>query len=247
MDIIPSLFRRSKPELLPANTGPAVDLKDVTLSFGSANVLSGVSMVVERGERVVLSGASGSGKTTLFNVIRGTVAPDTGSVRVLGDVIHGGKSRSTRRFGEAFSVMRRVGIVTQVPTHIDTQTPVTNATITSSLLGIEVDWGLLDNLTNGFGLGEDVMLRDQSEGLSGGQRARLGVIAALMKKPELLLLDEAASGLSPTDRQKFSSQLTQVCEAERIAVLAITHDELPGFPTRTLHIVNGQTFESECG
>lgn len=237
---IPSLFRRSRPELQPADTGPAVDLRDVTLSFGSANVLSGISMVVERGERVVLSGASGSGKTSLFNVIRGTVTPDTGSVRVLGDVIYEGQRRSTRGFGNAFSVMTRVGIVTQVPTHIDTQTPVTNATITSSLLGIEIDWGLLDYLTNGFGLGEDVMLRDQTEGLSGGQRARLGVIAALMKKPELLLLDEAASGLSPPDRERFSSQLTQVCEAERIAVLAITHDELPGFPTRNLHLIDGK-------
>lgn len=232
------LIRRRNAEIVPKHVigGPIISVRDVHVAFSGAPVLRGVSLEVSAGERFELSGPSGAGKTTLFNIIRGVVSPDSGTVEIREHYSTADK-RIVWRSG--FAAMKGVGLVTQTPGHIETHSPAVNTYITSQMLGRRVDLGLLEELSEGFGLG-DVMRRSDSEGLSGGQKARLSVIAALMMRPFALLMDEPAAGLSPNDREIFSFQLTRVCEERQIAVLAITHDLLPGFATHHHILQDGQ-------
>lgn len=189
-------------------TGPLAALERVTCAYGGHPVLVDVDFRVDDAGFVGVVGPSGSGKTTLLRALLGTVAP-----------VHG---RVVRRPGLA------VGYVPQVES-VSWSFPVTVAEVVlmARTTGRVLPWaspaerreveGVLERLGIG-GLG-----RRHIRELSGGQQQRVFVARALLRRPQLLLLDEPTSGVDVRTRHDVLHLLAEL-NADGLAVVLTTHD-----------------------
>jgi len=174
----------------------AIDVRSVTRRFGSFTAVDTVELTVEPGEVVGLVGANGAGKTTLIRMILGLLAPTTGTVAVLG-------SLPTRE------LRRRIGYVPQN-------------------LGLYRDLTTAENLefrAAAFG-GSPAASPFEDNGLIGdlplGLQRRAAFVAATQHDPEVLVLDEPTSGVSPLARSKLWNLIREQAETGA-AVLVSTH------------------------
>jgi polar amino acid transport system ATP-binding protein len=170
---------------------PALELEDVHKSFGTAEVLKGVSLSVEEHEVVCLIGASGSGKSTLLRCINLLEPIDEGRIAVAGREI-------TAPGVDVNEIRKGIGIVFQAFNLFPHRTVLANVTLgPRKALGVPAAQAERDalELLNRFGLAGR---RDEyPDRLSGGQQQRVAIIRALAMKPKLLLLDEVTSALDP--------------------------------------------------
>jgi ABC-2 type transport system ATP-binding protein len=164
----------------------AVDLAGVTKRFGDTRALDGVSLRVRQGEIYGLLGPNGAGKTTLIRSIVGLVAPDTGSVTVLGQRMPN------------LDVLRHIGYMTQLAALYPGLSVEENVQFFAAIYG--VDNGTKEAL-------QFVDLYDRRKSvvstLSGGMRQRCSLACALVHRPQLLLLDEPTVGVDPQLRVQF--------------------------------------------
>jgi polar amino acid transport system ATP-binding protein len=170
---------------------PALELENVHKSFGTAEVLKGVSLSVEEHEVVCLIGASGSGKSTLLRCINLLEPIDEGRIAVAGREI-------TAPGVDVNEIRKGIGIVFQAFNLFPHMTVLANVTLgPRKALGVPAAQAERDalELLNRFGLAGR---RDEyPDRLSGGQQQRVAIIRALAMKPKLLLLDEVTSALDP--------------------------------------------------
>ena len=203
---------------------PALELRDLSKSFGGLPAIGGVSLAVEQGERRLIIGPNGAGKTTLFNLLTGDLRADSGSVRLFGREIAGLRTPQRARLGMA----RTYQIITLFPN----DTLVHNVTL--SLLGISpVRWSLLRPLSARRDLHErarQVLARVDLGHLADrrlaavayGDKRRLEIAMALAQNPRLLLLDEPLAGLSHEERQTVLALLNGI--PREVTVIMIEHD-----------------------
>lgn len=196
---------------------PVIEIKDVSLSFGSVPVLDNVSLTVERGDFMAVLGPNGGGKSTLLKVMLGLLKPDSGSVSVLGET--------------PGAVGERIGYLPQY-THVSSFFPITvvdavlMGTVRPGLMGLS---GLsrpskeLDKAKEAL---ERVDMLDHADrrlaGLSGGQRQRVFIARALVGSPELLLLDEPTASVDSSHRSSLFSLLTVL--NREMTVIMVSHD-----------------------
>jgi ABC-2 type transport system ATP-binding protein len=158
----------------------AVDVETVVKQFGRQRALDGVTLRVRRGEVYGLLGPNGAGKTTLIRSLVGLVAPEAGTVSVLGQRM------------PQLEVLARVGYMTQQAALYPDLSAEENVHFFGAIYG-RVD-GVRDAL-------EVVDLWDRRKSvvstLSGGMRTRCSLACALVHKPDLLLLDEPTVGVDP--------------------------------------------------
>jgi ABC-2 type transport system ATP-binding protein len=175
---------------------PAVRLSDLRVRRGKTDVLRGISLTVPRGSLVGLLGPSGSGKTTLMRAIVGVQKLGSGSVEVLG---HPAGSPILRD---------RVGYVTQEASVYDDLTVRQNLQYFRSILGAPA--------TDVDRVIEETDMTAQADALvaslSGGQRGRASLAAALLGNPDLLVLDEPTVGLDPVLRVELWSLFHRLSE-----------------------------------
>lgn len=192
---------------------PAITIDKLTVRLDDRPVLDGLSLHVARDEKVVLRGRSGSGKTTVLRCVLGFVEPDAGEVRVLGKPV----TAET-----VWEVRRRVAYVAQEPdlgegTVRETlERPFTyraNADCRDNLLWI-------GDLFARFLLPESLLEKDVDT-LSGGEKQRVGLVAALLLDRPVLLLDEASSALDDDSARAIGSYLA---ERDDLGILAVAHD-----------------------
>ena len=162
----------------------AVDVDALHVRRGRNEILHGISLGVQRGELVGLLGPSGSGKTTLLRSIVGVQRLSGGGVTVLD---HPAGSSDLRT---------RVGYVTQAASVYDDLTVRQNIEYFRAILGAPA--ADVDRVIEQTGLGSHAGALVSS--LSGGQRGRVSLAAALVGSPELLVLDEPTVGLDPVLR-----------------------------------------------
>ncbi|NJQ13560.1 ABC transporter ATP-binding protein [Streptomyces bohaiensis] len=157
--------------------------RGVTKTYGRRTVLDGVSLSVEAGRVTGLLGLNGAGKTTLMRIATGLVSPTSGTVRVLG---HG--------LPLSPAVLGRVGAALDAPAFYRWTTGRAMLRILLDTAGLRDDGRLQRSL-------ERVGLDDAADRRVGtysqGQRQRLALAAALLKSPDLLVLDEPTNGLDP--------------------------------------------------
>ncbi len=165
----------------------AVDIEGVRKNFGGLRALDGVNLHIKTGEIYGLLGPNGAGKTTLIRSIVGLVAPEAGTVTVLG-----------RRMPDVDN-LRNVGYMTQQAALYPGLSVEENVQFFAAINGAD-EGGVTDAL-------KLVKLDDRRESvvatLSGGMRQRCSLACALVHKPKLLLLDEPTVGVDPQLRVQF--------------------------------------------
>lgn len=163
----------------------ALEVRDVHAYYGNSHVLQGVDLDVGRGEAVTILGRNGAGKTTTISAIVGFIRPRRGHVRVLGRDVTGWAPHQIARAG--------IALVPQGRRVFGDLTVRENLTLTARRGDGGWDLGRVLELFPGLARRLD-SLGDQ---LSGGEQQMLAIGRALMRDPEVLLLDEPSEGLAP--------------------------------------------------
>ena len=208
---------------------PAIELEHVKFSWpGGPALLDIPQLRVLRGERVFLRGPSGSGKSTLLGLIGGVLAPDAGTVRVLGQSLGDMPAGARDRFRGA-----HVGFVFQmfnlVP-YLSVRENVLLALRFSPPRAARVaDPGAeARRLLNALGLDDPALIDRRVTQLSIGQQQRVAAARALLGRPEILVADEPTSALDHEARQSFLQLLLDECAAHGITLLFVSHDPTLG-------------------
>ncbi len=196
---------------------PVVSFRDVHLAFDRP-VLSGVSFDLNPGETKVILGGSGSGKTTILRLILGLLKPDSGSITVAGMKVADLSEEELR------PVRLRVGMVFQEGALFDSLTVGDNVGFQLVQEG-ELDEDQVEvrvrEMLGFVGLGP-FCDRMPSE-LSGGQRRRVAVARALAARPEIMLYDEATTGLDPITATTITDLIVKVRDLDGVSSLLVTH------------------------
>lgn len=188
----------------------AIDVHNLSKSFGAKKVVDNVSLTVKKGEIYGFLGPNGSGKTTCIRLMCGLLTPDTGHGSCLGfDIL--------RQSGD---IKRRMGYMTQKFSFWEDLTIQENLDFIARMFE-------MDNRKERVALAlQNLGLQGRSQqltgSLSGGWKQRLALAACMLHNPELLLLDEPTAGVDPTARRDFWDELHRLA-AQGISVLVSTH------------------------
>ena len=196
-----------------------VEIKDLRVRFGGLTVLEGVTLDVEQGDVVGIVGPNGGGKTTLLNALLGNVPITSGSVRLFGQDLN------------EFRDFQKIGYVAQNAIQFDPIFPATVREIVAlgcvrkSNLGRllkDSDW---EDVQSAIDLVDLTKLAERKiSELSGGQKQRIFIARALVRKPRLLILDEAAAGLDICIQDQFVKILRNLRSQEDMTILTVSHD-----------------------
>src|SRR6187549_1248182 len=196
------------------NAGAAVALTDVVVSFrvavGTYTAVDRATLNVADGEFVAILGATVSGKSTLLNIAAGLLAPAAGSVNIFGAPLA--------------ALNRQAGYLFQADALFPWKTAIDNVAIGLETAGTpseEARARAQDWLTR-VGLG--AFADRYPHMLSGGQRKRVGLAQVLIRDPKILLMDEPFGPLDAQTRQIMGNLLLELWNADRKAVLFVTHD-----------------------
>ncbi len=188
-----------------------VTVRDITRRFGTVEAVRDVSFIVNRGQVVGVLGPNGAGKTTTIRMIAGLLPPTRGSVSVAGaDTV-----------AESRSVRRRIGYLPEQNPLYPEMTPREFLRFRCGVFGIPRREGksAIDRAAGRCGL-QDVMTQRIGT-LSKGYRQRVGLAAALLHNPELLILDEPTSGLDPVQIAEVRSLIREIGGEK--TVLLVSH------------------------
>src|SRR5436305_10058448 len=193
----------------------AVSLSDVSVTFrladgGTYTAVERAKLEVADGEFVAIVGPTGCGKSTLLNVAAGLLAPAAGAAKIVGGALAG--------------LNRQAGYLFQAESLFPWKTALENVAIGLEIAGTSKgearkraqDWLTRVGLA-GFGDRYPHML-------SGGQRKRVGLVQVLIRDPKILLMDEPFGPLDAQTRQIMGNLLLELWNADRKAVLFVTHD-----------------------
>lgn len=222
-----------------AGEGHPVVLKvsGVEKSYGSAEgrvrVLSGVSLTLDAGQSLALTGESGSGKSTLLHLIAGLDGVDAGEV-----VIGGTRLSSLDDAGRADLRRGRIGLVFQQFNLIPSLTAGANLAFQARLAGRhDKDWTA--HLAGTMGLA--ALLHRYPEELSGGQQQRVAIGRALAVRPDLILADEPTGNLDEATGDTVLALMLELVAQSAAALLLVTHSErLAARLDGRLHLLGGR-------
>ncbi len=176
--------------------------------FGETCAVDHIDLELQPGEIRALLGPNGAGKTTLLRMLLGLVAPDGGSIELLG-----------RRLATADALGDGVAGFVEDPAFYPYLSGRANLELLAELDGVQA-YGLVDGALERVGLGAGAAQR--VSGYSTGMRQRLGIAAALLRAPRLLLLDEPTSGLDPAGARDVRALVVELAAAG-VAVLLSSH------------------------
>jgi phospholipid/cholesterol/gamma-HCH transport system ATP-binding protein len=199
---------------------PIIEIKDLYKSFGSNEVLKGVTFSVKKGENLVVLGKSGSGKSIAIKCLVGLVVADKGEINVFGTDI-------TKIDSQELNEIRiRIGFLFQNAALYDSMSVRENLGFTlkrhaKDLTSEEVEKQIKEILES-VGLSEAID-KMPSE-LSGGMRKRIGLARTLILKPEIILYDEPTTGLDTITSREISELVMEIQKKYKTSSIIITHD-----------------------
>jgi ABC-2 type transport system ATP-binding protein len=173
----------------------AIQVRGLTKSYGTVCALRGIDLEVKRGEIFGFLGPNGAGKTTTIRCLLDTIRPDGGTAFLLG----------LDPQAEPVAVQKRSGYLPGEMQFFDNLSVERQLRFFRDMRGSQADWGYVRQLAERL----DLDLKPQIKNLSKGNKQKVGVVQALMHRPELLLLDEPTSGLDPLMQQEVLALLRE--------------------------------------
>ena len=208
-----------------------LQLDHVTIRFGGLTAVSAVNLQIGGDELIGLIGPNGAGKTTVFNLITGVYQPTEGAIRFNGQSTAGLRPHQLARLGIA-RTFQNIRLFASMSVFDNVRTAA----------GLHHPHGIIEAVWRGrrFREGEQAIahqvmelleifdlgkLRDEpAKSLPYGNQRRLEIVRALATKPKLLLLDEPAAGMNPTEKVELTKLIRFIKDKFQIAVLLVEHD-----------------------
>ncbi|MFD8496902.1 ABC transporter ATP-binding protein [Amycolatopsis sp. NPDC059657] len=202
---------------LVAGPPPAIELRGVEFAYpGRAPALNGISFSIPGGTQTALVGLSGAGKTTLFSLLQRFYEPSSGTV-LIGGVDISALSRAEVRRRIAYVEQDAPAMAGTIRANLLYAAPDASADQIAQALRVTRLDGLISRLTDGL----DTPVGPRGVTLSGGERQRLAIARALLRRPQVLLLDEATAQLDARNEQALSEVVTGL--AAHCTVVLIAH------------------------
>ncbi len=197
---------------------PAIEFRDVHLSFDDRKILNGVSFKVRRGETKIILGRSGGGKSTIIRLILGLLKPDSGQILVSGEDITDYDER------EMMGVRQHVGMIFQEGALFDSLSVYEN--VAYRLHEKKIDEETVEKEVRRmlrFVDLEDAIDKMPNE-LSGGMRRRVGIARALVGDPTIVMFDEPTAGLDPPTARTICELAIKLRDLEDVSSIFVTHE-----------------------
>lgn len=190
----------------------AIQARGLTRNFGNLTAVSALDLVVEKKVIYGFLGPNGSGKTTAIRLLTGLLKPSTGEVNVLGCKLP----------QEANKLRLKIGYMTQKFSLYDDLTVKENLQFIAKIYSLSANQqkSRLSELLSIYQLNQQS--QQLAGSMSGGQKQRLALAAAVIHKPQLLFLDEPTSAVDPQNRRDFWEQLFDLCD-QGTTILVSTH------------------------
>lgn len=212
-------------------SAPLLQLQQATIKFGGLTAVSELTTTIGEGELIGLIGPNGAGKTTAFNMITGVYQPTSGQIHFAGKSTKGIKPSKLAALGIArtFQNIRLFGSLS-VLDNIRVAARLHNKHGYTSALWRGKSWKSAEaetekhaiELLEIFDLAKD---RDEmAKSLPYGDQRRLEIVRALATRPKLLLLDEPAAGMNPSEKDDLMKLIRFIKERYNLAVLLVEHD-----------------------
>src|SRR5579862_3008526 len=204
--------------ITPSDSSPAIVFENVAMSFGTNEVLRGVSFHLPRGETKAIFGVAGSGKSLILKLALGLIKPDSGRITVLGDDI------TQMPEDELFKLRGKIGMVFQESALFDSLTVRENVayrlTEEHGVYDEDIDHRVREALR--FVELEHTLDLYPSE-LSGGMRRRVAIARAIITQPELLLYDSPTGGLDPVTSNTIIELILKQRDVYKTSSLLVSH------------------------
>jgi ABC-2 type transport system ATP-binding protein len=208
----------------------AIEVEDLTRTFGSVRALDGLSFKVEVGEVFGVLGHNGAGKTTLVRLINGVLEPTSGSARALG--------LDARTQGD--QIRRQTGVLTETPSLYERLSARDNLKIFAGFYDVANPDQRVDEMLRLFNLTDRA--KDKAGGFSKGMKQRLALARALVHDPQILFLDEPTAALDPEAARGVSGLIESLSRESGRTVFLATHnlDEAQRLCTRVAILSHGK-------
>jgi len=213
------------PNSTTQNSEFAIEVRNLTKSYGKTQALNGIDLGVRQGEIFGFLGPNGAGKTTTIRCLLDMIRPDAGSIRIFG----------INPQLDPVAVQMLAGYLPGEVQYFENMTAEHQLRFYADMRNGHADWKYVQELAERLSLNMKQAIKNQSK----GNKQKIGVIQALMHHPKLLLLDEPTSGLDPLMQQEvltllreansagatifFSSHIMSEVEslAERVAIIRL--------------------------
>ena len=206
----------------------AIRARGITKCFGEVVALDGIDLDVAQGQIHGLVGPNGAGKTTLLGLLLGLAVADSGHLEILGTPV-----------GRALVAPDGVAGFVDGPGLYPSLTARQNLAALAALRGDDARTTGIDDVLDQVGLTD--VADDRAHGFSLGMRQRLGLAAALLTKPRLLVLDEPSNGLDPAGKKHVHGVLTRLA-ADGTSVVLSSHrmDDLEALCSEVTIVATGR-------